>query len=215
MKNLEKLEKNAEISLIIDFETPALNYRRLKGGGFGQSVARACGLKANKNLNIIDATAGLGEDGFLLASLGANVFLIERHPVVANALERAIDKSLDSADLALREIALRMKVYPGSAFDWIPKLADFFNKNNLIMDVIYLDPMFPVRKKTALVKQEMRVLKTLVGEDLDADELLALARKFAKKVVVKRPKNAPYLGGVMTKDQIVGARNRFDLYKGV
>lgn len=58
-------------------------------------------------------------------------------------------------------------------------------------DVVYLDPMYPHRQKSALVKKEMRVFQSLVGNDDDADSLLIPAMTIAKRrVVVKRPNYA-------------------------
>jgi 16S rRNA (guanine1516-N2)-methyltransferase len=80
-------------------------------------------------------------------------------------------------------------------------------------DVIYLDPMYPHREKSAAVKKEMRVFQSLVGEDLDADDLLAPAIALAKyRVVVKRPSYAPPLAGKTPSTSINMKKNRFDVY---
>ena len=81
--------------------------------------------------------------------------------------------------------------------------------------VVYLDPMFPHKQKSALVKKEMRVFQSLVGPDLDADGLLAPARQLAtKRVVVKRPDYAPPLADVATPNAVVTKGHRFDIYAG-
>ena len=80
-------------------------------------------------------------------------------------------------------------------------------------DVIYLDPMYPQRTKCALVKKEMRLLRAMVGEDLDAAILLAKARCFARRrVVVKRPRLAPKLGAMEPHAVIQSRNTRFDIY---
>jgi Protein of unknown function (DUF548). len=80
-------------------------------------------------------------------------------------------------------------------------------------DVVYLDPMYPHRQKSALVKKEMRVFQSLVGPDEDADALLEPARRLAKKrIVVKRPDYAPPLAGVETQSAVVTKSHRFDIY---
>ncbi|PZD59465.1 16S rRNA (guanine(1516)-N(2))-methyltransferase, partial [Pantoea ananatis] len=80
-------------------------------------------------------------------------------------------------------------------------------------DVVYLDPMYPHRQKSAMVKKEMRVFQSLVGADEDADALLAPARRLAKKrIVVKRPDYAPPLAGVATQSAVVTKSHRFDIY---
>jgi len=208
--------------MVIDFLSPELTYKRLHGGGFNLPMAKACGLKKlfkknkdqnkNKKIKIIDATAGFGEDGFLLASLGAEVFMIERNPEVFAALslglKSGLEKSLENQELV--NIFSRIFLYSGQALELIPKIKQAQGE----IDLIYLDPMFPHRTKSALVKKPMRDLRDLVGEDLDADGLLNIARQHAPKVIVKRPKNAPFLAGEKTKDQLIGASSRFDIYVG-
>jgi len=81
------------------------------------------------------------------------------------------------------------------------------------VDVVYLDPMFPPRDKSALVKKEMRAFHDVVGSDDDADALLAPALKLAqKRVVVKRPGYAGFLAGVAPTMAVTGKNNRFDVY---
>ena len=81
------------------------------------------------------------------------------------------------------------------------------------IDVVYLDPMFPHRKKSALVKKEMRVFQQLLGSDDDADSLLAPARELAgKRVVVKRPAYAEPLADVPPAMAITSKKHRFDVY---
>ena len=106
--------------MVIDFSNPALTYKRLHGGGLGVPIAKACGLKKSYRPIIIDATAGLGEDGFFLASLGCEVKMIERNFDVAEALRMALERAL--VDLDLKEIASRILLTQGSALDLIPRL---------------------------------------------------------------------------------------------
>ena len=82
-----------------------------------------------------------------------------------------------------------------------------------VPQVVYLDPMFPHREKSALVKKEMRALRPLVGDDDDASALLDAARRLAShRVVVKRPRHAEALGGVAPAHMLEGASSRFDIY---
>lgn len=193
--------------LHIDFASNANNYRRLHGGGSGQPIARAIGLKTyGLPLHVIDATAGLGQDAFVLASLGCKVTLIERVPEIAILLAGALIDG--SNNPAIAEIIARMDLRIGDA---LHILQEFKTAN--APDIIYLDPMFPIRNKSALVKKEMRILKEVVGADPDADQLLTLAQSIAKRrVVVKRPKLAPYLNNVKPHSEQVGKANRFDIY---
>jgi 16S rRNA (guanine1516-N2)-methyltransferase len=198
----------------INFLSDELTYRRKFGGGKNQAIAKACGIdKGYKTL--IDATAGRGEDGFILASLGFEVTLIERHPDVYQALCQALDhlspvhtnniNNTDNPNSEISKIYSHLKIYGEDAKTLIPKLPK--------AEVILLDPMFPERKKSALVKKHMREIKLLVGEDLDADALLPIALSHAiKRVVVKRPKQAPFLNQQKPSFQLLGKSCRFDIY---
>ena len=83
--------------LIVDFVSSSVNYRQNFGGGRKQDIAKAVGIKSGIRPNIIDATAGLGRDGFILASLGSHVTLIERsqiiHDLLADGMRRASNVS--------------------------------------------------------------------------------------------------------------------------
>lgn len=193
--------------LYIDFASPSNNYRRLHGGGNGQPIAKAIGIKTyGLPLTVIDATAGLGQDAFVLACLGCHVTLIERNPMVAAALTDALQRGLQSE--VIHQIITRMHLQIGDSITVLQNLTV-----EHYPDIVYLDPMFPQRNKSSLVKQELRILKELVGADLDADNLLTLARQVARKrVVVKRPRIAPYLANIEPHASQVGKANRFDIY---
>src|SRR5690606_23946763 len=80
-------------------------------------------------------------------------------------------------------------------------------------EVIYLDPMFPDRQKTADVKKEMRAFHSLVGKDEDAGDLLDLALSRARyRVVVKRPRKSPTLNQKTPSYQLEGKSSRDDIY---
>lgn len=196
-----------KINLYIDFASNANNYRRLHGGGTAQPIARAIGLKTyGLPLSVIDATAGLGQDAFVLASLGCKVMMIERSPTIIALLNDALQRGLEN--LNIYNIVNNMRLIEGDAAIVLQSLSI-----SEYPDVVYLDPMFPDKNKTALVKQELRILKTIVGEDLDAQQLLPLARTIAKRrVVVKRPRLAPYLADIVPHASQLGRANRFDIY---
>ena len=159
-------------------------------------LARAIG---RTNKTIIDATAGFGRDAFHLASLDRRVTGIERSPVLAELLIAELNQpTAEALRKSIRFICADSRV----AIEQLPR-----------SDVIYLDPMFPHREKSALVKKEMRVFQTLVGDDQDADALLAPALSLAtKRVVVKRPDYAPFLEDKTPSTQIKTKKNRFDVY---
>ncbi|WP_147200214.1 16S rRNA (guanine(1516)-N(2))-methyltransferase RsmJ [Pantoea sp. CCBC3-3-1] len=191
--------------IYVDFVEGAMAHRRRFGGGRGEAVAKAVGIKGSYLPDVIDATAGLGRDAFVLASLGCRVRMLERHPVVAALLDDGLQRGYQSAEIGdwLRE---RLTLLHASSLEALTEISEK-------PDVVYLDPMYPHKQKSALVKKEMRVFQTLVGADNDADGLLAPARRLAKKrIVVKRPDYAPPLAGVATQSAVVTKSHRFDIY---
>ncbi|MBU2979968.1 class I SAM-dependent methyltransferase [Alteromonas sp. C1M14] len=186
----------------VDFLSASSLYRQQHGGRKKEPLAKAVGLKGLDSLHVVDATPGLGRDAFVLVSLGCRVTMIERSPVVAALLDDGLKR------LALQDEALasRFTLIHGDSIEQM--------QNNLIdVDVVYLDPMFPHRKKSALVKKEMRLFQQLLGADEDADDLLAPARTLAKKrVVVKRPAYAEPLANRAPETAITSKKHRFDVY---
>ena len=194
----------------VDFESGAATYRRLHGGGRGELLARAVGLKpANRIPSVMDATAGLGRDAFLLASLGCRVDLFERSEPVRILLEDGLTRARGSADPAVRDAIGRMVLHPVDAMTVLRAPGGL-----PLADVIYLDPMFPDRQKSAAVKKEMAMFQALLADEpADADALLACALAAAPcRVVVKRPRRAPPLGGKDAPLVLEGQSTRFDIY---
>jgi 16S rRNA (guanine1516-N2)-methyltransferase len=189
----------------VDFVTGAVAHRRKFGGGKGQSIAKAVGLNKGATPVVLDATAGLGRDGFVLASLGCKVILHERHPVVAALLYDGLQRAYNDSEIG-PWMQQNMSLIFGSSHTLLAQC-------DSMPDVVYLDPMFPHREKSALVKKEMRVFQELVGGDTDADDLLEFAYPLAsKRVVVKRPDYAPFLNDKTPSMQIKTKKNRFDVY---
>lgn len=187
----------------VDFVEGAARHRRLFGGGRGQMIAKAVGLADQTNLTILDATAGLGRDAFVLASLGGQVTMLERSALVSALLEDGLTRAKTHISTAI--IAQRMNLIHISAHQWLINAQD--------VDVVYLDPMFPETNKSALVKKEMRLFHELIGRDEDADALLALALNVARyRVVVKRPRLAAPLAHQPPTYTLTGKTNRFDVY---
>ena len=191
--------------IFVDFVSGAMAHRRKFGGGRGEAVAKAVGIKGGYLPDVVDATAGLGRDAFVLAALGCRVRMLERHPVVAALLEDGLQRGYADSEIGgwLRERLTLLHVASQQALSDIAPAPD----------VVYLDPMYPHRQKSAMVKKEMRVFQSLVGPDEDADALLEPARRLAKKrIVVKRPDYAPPLAGVVTQSAVVTKSHRFDIY---
>ena len=199
-------------SIHIDFVTGKANHRRLHGGGKGQNIAKAVGLHKIKNPTILDLTAGMGGDAFVLASLGANITMIERNPVVYALLKDALDRLKLSADNDLQAIFSRMKLSHQDATSALNSL-----DQSTLPDVIYLDPMFPGRSKSAQVKKEMQFFHDIVGDDHDSEALLLESLKLAKKrIVVKRPRLAEKLTDqIQPAFEIIGKSTRFDIYLAI
>ena len=188
-----------------DFLEGASAHRRLFGGGSGQMIAKAVGLKPGVRPRVLDATAGLGRDAFVLAQLGCTLDLIERQPIVAELLADALSRAQDDPEVG--PIVARMHLRVGDAIALMRAWTD------AVPEVIYLDPMFPERDKSALVKKEMRLFKTLVGGDDDAPELLEEALALAShRVVVKRPRKAPVVTGRPPSHALEGKSSRYDIY---
>ncbi|MCE9944410.1 class I SAM-dependent methyltransferase [Aeromonas rivipollensis] len=202
---LRKLDEPKLGAVYVDFVDGAVAHRRKFGGGRGQSIAKAVGLKSGAMPTVVDATAGLGRDAFVLASLGCKVTLIERSPVVAALLQDGLARAAQDPEIG-PWVSERMHLLKGPAVDNLLALSER-------PEVIYLDPMFPHKQKSALVKKEMRVFQSLVGPDLDADALLPAALKMAnKRVVVKRPAYAGWLNEHKPSMAIETKGNRFDVY---
>ncbi len=187
---------------------------RLKfGGGKGQMIAKAVGLNKGVTPKILDATAGLGRDAFVLASLGCQVTMLERSALIAELLrgalveEPTVNAGSYEGGQAVQEILGRMALIECDASQWLQ------SKSEPVADVIYLDPMYPHREKSSLVKKEMRLFQTLVGEDLDDEELLAAALdKALYRVVVKRPRKGDAIKGKKPSLQLRGKSCRYDIY---
>ncbi|MGB7318350.1 MAG: class I SAM-dependent methyltransferase [Planktotalea sp.] len=193
-----------ESALRVDFVNGAVAHRLRFGGGRGQDLPKAMGLRAGKTPKIIDATAGLGRDAFLLASLGAEVTMIERsaqmHALLLDGMARAKAEGGEFAG-----ITARMRLLHGDAKDLLPGLGG---------EAILIDPMHPPRKNSALVKKELRQVREIVGTDEDAADLLRVALQSAsKRVVLKWPAKADPIEGVRPcSHQIIGKSTRYDVF---
>ena len=176
----------------IDFAGNKKNYAKKKAGMKTELLSKAMGA-GRYGKRILDLSAGLGIDAVFLAQLGYSVTAVERNPLIFLALQEAV-----------AAVELDLKFEFGEAHDFA----------NLETDVIYFDPMFPEKQKSALPRQEMVFFKAMVGSDNDADAVLqkAVASRSAKRVVVKRPLKAPLLGNLKPQSAVAGKLVRFDIY---
>lgn len=190
--------------LIVDFLSGPVAHRRKFGGGRGQALPKAIGMKGKSPINVVDATAGLGRDAFLLASLGATVTLIERSPEMHKLLALGLEQA-KTHDPKTAAIISRMSLLHGDAKDLLPELNP---------EIILIDPMHPERKNSALVKQELRQIRQIVGTDDDSIELMHIAlRSATKRVVLKWPQKADPMEGLKSPShQILGKSTRYDVF---
>lgn len=201
---LEKREKGAGNPVVVDFLTGAIGFRGRQNVRQELLVKAVLGRDKRSGLRVLDMTGGLGRDSFILACAGCKVMTVERHPVVnlllADGLYRASLE--DSVASVVSNIALSFadaKAIAGEQGD---------------MDVVYMDPMFPERTKSALVKKEMRVFKDVVGADADGDALfLSALNSPTKKVVVKRPRKSAFIQDKKPTYSVEGRSSRFDVYQ--
>ncbi len=188
--------------LVLDWTSTEI--RRRVAAGRRQLLPRALGLHKKPGLRIVDATAGLGRDGFTLAALGAEVTLIERQPLVAALLRDALRRALDAP--STHQAAQRIRIVEADAQAWL-------SRPDQPIDAIHLDPMYPDDGKTALPQKAMQMLRALGGGDTDAQMLLAAAlASAARRVAVKRAIGADWLGGVRPDLHLKGTQARYDIY---
>ena len=189
------------VKVAVQFDSAAMQYRRK--GGQNEMLGRAVGLKVDRKPLIWDATGGLGRDAFVLADLGCEVTLCERVPVLAWLLDQAVQAAAVSGVDQVRAAAERMSVLA----------ADSKTQRAAAGTVIYLDPMFPERKKAAAVKKEAAMLQHLADPVDDCETLWQWAwDQPVERIVVKRPLRAPILGQTRPAHTLEGKSVRFDVF---
>lgn len=192
-------------SVWVDFTAGAAQHRRLHGGG--ELLAKAVG--RSKQPAVWDATGGLGRDSFVLAGLGLNVHIFERHPAVYCLLADGLARALLHPSTA--DAASRLTLHNADAAEYMPQLTAEIGRPQ----VVYLDPMYPERRKSAAVKKEMAFFHELVGTaQNDATLLDAALTTATARVVVKRPRLGDFLCGRKPDYQYTGKSTRFDVYNG-
>ena len=182
--------------LHLDFKADKQNYARASHRGKSELIAKAVGLPKGCK-RVFDATLGLAQDAWFLTRLGAEVEGCERSPVVYLLLSDAVERSGETA----------LRIHYGDSMQMLKNLRD--------VSTVYLDPMFPEKKKSALPRKEMQIFRKWVGDDMDSDSLLTAALDSgAERVVVKRPLKSPQLrSGVIHSFE--GTTVRYDLYSPV
>jgi 16S rRNA (guanine1516-N2)-methyltransferase len=207
VRNKDRLELHLQHAknlkpIYVDFLSKEMQFRCQHARIRNELLARAVGLLRKKHLKILDLTAGLGVDSYLLAYFGCEITMIERSPIIAALLEDGLQRAKITA--AAKNISLIKE----DSRNYLSTL-----NPEQYPDVIYMDPMFPEKTKSAKSRKEMRILHELVGDDLDAAELFSLALKKAKRrVVVKRPRLAASINQLTPQVMYSGGSSRFDVY---
>jgi 16S rRNA (guanine1516-N2)-methyltransferase len=168
--------------LCIDFSQGIYRKRLYEGLTYREPLARAVGLRAGETKHILDGTAGLCRDAFVLAVLGAKLTLVDRSPIVYALIEDARRRGM-AQGAYLSGILSRMPCVCADLLDYIqikpPALLEY--------DVIYLDPMFPEARKSALAKKEMQILQKICQNSRDLSVLLEASLEYTReRVVIKR-----------------------------
>ncbi len=191
--------------LHVDFVHGKNGYRLAHNRTIKQPLARAVGIKQGYRPVVFDGTAGLGGDGFTLASLGCRIILSERNPVMYKLLQDGLQRAQDApitSEIATNNITL----LKGNTIQQLAEIEE-------PIDTVYLDPMYPHRESSALGKQTMRVIRDIVGDDTDVELLFRVALDSkARRIAVKRPRKAPQISEIAPSHVIKGKSSRYDIY---
>lgn len=179
---------------------------RLKRGVIGtELLVKACKIKNKDNPTVLDATAGMGEDSLLLAAAGFSVQMYEYNPVIAALLRDTMKRAME--DEFLGPIVERMTLTEGDSIRAMKEM-----KPDEAPDVILLDPMFPERTKSALIKKKFQLIHTLESPCENEGEMLNAAMTLKpKKLVIKRPLKGATLAGVKPSYSLNGKAIRYDV----
>lgn len=183
---------------------------RIKPGKLqSELLVKAAKIKSSNSsvstsLTAIDATAGLGQDSFLLAAAGFSVHMYEQDPIIAALLRDALQQANHNPNLF--PITQRMHLYEKNSILALQTITE-------TPDVIYLDPMFPARTKSAAVKKKFQLLHELEQPCENEEVLLQAAEALhPRKIVVKRMLKGPYLAQKKPSYSLKGKSIRYDCY---
>lgn len=193
---------DGDLTLTVDFERER---RRLTAVNLAREMlVKACRIKGKEHPLVVDATAGLGEDSILLAAAGFSVQLYEYDPVIAALLRDGLARAARVP--ALAETVSRMDLHEADSIAALPALPQ-------PPDVVLLDPMFPQRQKSALVKKKFQLLQQLEQPCENGAELLAAAMAAKpKKIVIKRPLKGAWLADRKPDYSLEGKAIRYDCF---
>jgi len=210
---LELSDKNLAINIanspqkpiVVDFLTKQMLFRLKNLSPRKELLAKALGLKNGATPKIIDGTAGMATDSFIIASLGFEITLLERSPIIHALIKDGIKRAKNHPSTKAAANRINLINQDGITF--------FANMSER-PDIIYLDPMFPEKKKSAKPTKAMQTFQDILGNDLDADKLLNAALTCARKrVVVKRPRLGATIENIVAPSfTMQGSSSRFDIY---
>jgi len=204
---LQSYAEAASGAVRVDFDNDSLAYRQRRPMQ-SEALLKAAAVKQGHRSHVLDATAGFGLDAYLFAAAGCEVTLCERSKILHALLEDGLRRAKQSTDERVRQAVSRMHLHEGES---ISIMQSVWQQRP---EIVYLDPMFPERKKkSAKVKKNMFLLQQLLHDEVDAPGLLAQALNIAlKRVVVKRPRHAPFLEERAPGFTLEGKSSRFDVY---
>ena len=177
---------------------------RVKNGRLQHEMLVRAAKSDKPGRKAIDATAGMGEDAFLLAAQGYEVTLFEQNPVIAVLLKDALRRAKKHP--VLKDIASRMNLVQDNSVEGMSKLLD-------PVDVIYLDPMFPARQKSSLINKKLQLIQKLEPPCSEETDLFDAAISASpSKIIVKRPLKSEFLAGRKPSYTLNGKAIRYDCY---
>ncbi len=195
-----RLEKDG-LFVMGDFDS--MKGRLKRGNLSGEMLVKAMRLKDTPEPFVVDATAGMGEDSLLLAAAGFRVALYEYDSVIAALLADALLRAGEIPELG--EAVSRMQLFFKDSISAMDEMAER-------PDAVYLDPMFPKRQKSGLIKKKFQLLQQLEQPCDNEEELLAATiRLKPKKIVIKRPLKGPFLAGQKPSYSLTGKAIRYDV----
>ncbi len=202
---LTLVEVETGIEVCVDFVNGAQGYRHARSGTRKEAIARAAGVTGRFQPSILDCTAGLGRDAFLLATLGCEVTALERNETIHALLEDGLARARQASQSA--DAAARIALLSCDAHSYLAEMT----KGSV--EVIYIDPMYGNSQRRAAPKKELRLLQELLAESADSNDLLPSALHSAgKRVIAKRHARAEALEGPSPDHVIAGSSTRFDVY---
>lgn len=201
-------------NLEVDFLSAKLKWRYERINRAQEPLLRALDWHSETPQTLFDLTAGLGRDSLMLLHAGFTVTMFERDPVLQVLLGEAVKRFQAEKPIE----ANRLTFIAEDAGAYLTRLIaknvnGDLNSEAAVPDLIYMDPMYPEREKSALVKKELRIIRNRVGADHDSEILLEKALQTgAKRVVVKRPSHAPFVGDKPPHHSVESPNTRFDVY---